>query len=376
MSDLSERLAALTPEQRRVLGQQMRRRAARTGTPPADGSAGGAPARQSLYFFASADTVSAREYYRFVLEAAERADAAGLHAVWLPERHFVDFGGHSPNPSVLAAAVAVRTERLRIRAGSVAAPLHHPARIAEDWAVVDNLSDGRAGISFASGWHPDDFVLARTDYAGRRADTVRIIEQVRAHWRGETLAHPTTAGGTAEVRTGPRPVQPELPVWLTSAGNGETFEAAGRAGCGVMTALLGQTLPVLRENIARYRAAWREAGHPGEGDVVVMVHAYVSDRPDLEDYLRSAMHGYLRAYRSQTTAPGEDEAVLLESAYLNFLQGPSLLGSPGKAAEVLGLLGTAGADEVGFLVDFGLPTEDVLAALPALFDCLPAERAR
>ncbi|WP_310722958.1 MupA/Atu3671 family FMN-dependent luciferase-like monooxygenase [Streptomyces sp. N2A] len=376
MSDLSERLAALTPEQRRVLGRQMRQRAARTGTPSADGAAGGAPARQSLYFFASADAVPAREYYRFVLDAAEQADAAGLHAVWLPERHFVDFGGHSPNPAVLAAAVAVRTERLRIRAGSVAAPLHHPARIAEDWAVVDNLSDGRAGISFASGWHPDDFVLARTDYAGRRADTLRIIEQVRAHWRGEALPHPTTAGGTAEVRTGPRPVQPELPVWLTSAGNGETFEAAARAGCGVMTALLGQTLPVLRENIARYRAAWRQAGHTGEGDVVVMVHAYVSDRPDLEDHLRPAMHGYLRAYRSQTTAPGEDEKVLLESAYLNFLQGPSLLGPPGKAAEVLGLLRTAGADEVGFLVDFGLPTEDVLAALPALFGCLPAERAR
>lgn len=376
MSDLSQRLAALTPEQRRVLGQEMRRRAARTETPPADGAAGGAPARQSLYFFASADTVSAREYYRFVLEAAERADAAGLHAVWLPERHFVDFGGHSPNPSVLAAAVAVRTERLRIRAGSVAAPLHHPARIAEDWSVVDNLSDGRAGISFASGWHPDDFVLARTDYAERRADTLRIIEQVRAHWRGEALRHPTTAGGTAEVRTGPRPVQPELPVWLTSAGHGETFEAAGRAGCGVMTALLGQTLPVLRENIARYRAAWTRAGHPGDGDVVVMVHAYVSDRPDLEDYLRPAMHGYLRAYRSQTATPDEDETVLLESAYLNFLQGPSLLGSPGKAAEVLGLLRTAGADEVGFLVDFGLPTDDVLAALPALFGCLPAERAR
>ncbi|MEU5600434.1 MupA/Atu3671 family FMN-dependent luciferase-like monooxygenase [Streptomyces lydicus] len=375
MNDLSQRLAALSPEQRRVLGQEMRRRAARTG-PAAAAETPGAPARQSLYFFASADTVSPQEYYRFVLDAAVQADAAGLNAVWLPERHFVDFGGHSPNPAVLAAAVAVRTENLQIRAGSVAAPLHHPARIAEDWSVVDNLSGGRSGISFASGWHPDDFVLARTDYADRRADTLRIIEQVRAHWRGEAVSHPTTAGGTASVRTGPRPVRPDLPVWLTSAGHGETFAAAGRAGYGVMTALLGQTLPVLRENIAGYRAAWREAGHAGDGDVVVMVHAHVSDRPDLEDYLRPAMHGYLRAYRSQTAASGEDEAVLLESAYLNFLQGPSLLGTPDKAAGVLGLLREAGADEVGFLVDFGLPTDDVLAALPALFACIPAERAR
>ncbi|MER7164257.1 LLM class flavin-dependent oxidoreductase, partial [Streptomyces lydicus] len=115
MNDLSQRLAALSPEQRRVLGQEMRRRAARTG-PAGAAETPGAPARQSLYFFASADTVSPQEYYRFVLDAAVQADAAGLNAVWLPERHFVDFGGHSPNPAVLAAAVAVRTENLQIRA--------------------------------------------------------------------------------------------------------------------------------------------------------------------------------------------------------------------------------------------------------------------
>ncbi|WP_333737125.1 MupA/Atu3671 family FMN-dependent luciferase-like monooxygenase [Streptomyces sp. IBSBF 2806] len=373
MTDLSHRLAALTPEQRRLLGRRLQNRTARE---PAGAAAAGVPERQSLYFFASADAVSAPEYYRFVLDAARQADTAGLHAVWLPERHFVDFGGHSPNPAVLAAAVAVQTERVQIRAGSVAAPLHHPARIAEDWSVVDNLSGGRAGISFASGWHPDDFVLARTDYAQRRETTLRIIDQVRAHWRGEKVSHPTTAGGTAAVRTGPAPVRRDMPVWLTSAGNSATFASAARAGLGVMTALLGQTMPQLRENIAHYREEWRRAGHPGDGDVVVMVHAYVSERADLEDFLRPAMHGYLRAYRSQTTAPGEDETLLLESAYLNYLAGPSLLGPAAKAAAVLGQLREAGADEVGFLVDFGLPTTEVLAALPALFACVPAERDR
>ncbi len=373
MTDLSRRLAALTPEQRRLLGRRLQHRTARE---PAEAAAAGAPERQSLYFFASADAVSAPEYYRFVLDAARQADTAGLHAVWLPERHFVDFGGHSPNPAVLAAAVAVQTEQVQIRAGSVAAPLHHPARIAEDWSVVDNLSGGRAGISFASGWHPDDFVLARTDYARRRETTLGIIDQVRAHWRGEKVSHPTTAGGTAAVRTGPAPVRRDMPVWLTSAGNSATFVSAARAGLGVMTALLGQTMPQLRENIAHYREEWRRAGHPGDGDVVVMVHAYVSERADLEDFLRPAMHGYLRAYRSQTTAPGEDETLLLESAYLNYLAGPSLLGPAAKAAAVLGQLREAGADEVGFLVDFGLPTAEVLAALPALFSCVPAERAR
>ncbi|MEV8032180.1 MupA/Atu3671 family FMN-dependent luciferase-like monooxygenase [Streptomyces sp. NPDC086182] len=375
MSDLSARLSALSPEQRLRLTQSMRRHTAQAAAASPEVSAARIPRRQSLYFFASADALSAQDYYPLVLEAAARADEAGLHAIWLPERHFVDFGGYSPNPAVLAAAVAARTSRLRIRAGSVAAPLQHPVRITEDWALVDNLSAGRAGISFASGWHPDDFVLARTDYQDRRAVTGRTIEQVRAHWRGDPVRHPSTAGGEVEVRTRPRPVQPELPVWLTAAGNPATFTEAGRAGYGIMTALLGQSMQALRENVDRYRHAWREADHPGDGDVVVMVHAYVSDRPDLEDFLRPAMHAYLRAFRSQTAAANQDDeldaSVLLESAYVDFLRGPSLLGDPAKARSVLAELGDAGADEVGFLVDFGLPAAEILAGLPALLALAP-----
>ncbi|MDQ0989115.1 MupA/Atu3671 family FMN-dependent luciferase-like monooxygenase [Streptomyces sp. V3I7] len=369
MSELSQRLQKLTPEQRKRLSENLRRREASPTAEPVGASQPKhvlLPKRQSLYFFASASAHAAADYYPLVLEAAKQADQAGLHAIWLPERHFVDFGGFSPNPAVLGAAVAVSTERLGIRAGSVAAPLQHPARITEDWALVDNLSGGRAGVSFASGWHPDDFVLAREDYADRREVTARTIEHVRAHWRGEAVSYPTTAGGKAEVRTQPRPVQAELPVWLTAAGNPATFEAAGRAGYGIMTALLGQTLKALRENVARYRAAWRAAGHEGDGDVVVMAHSYVSDRPDLEEFLRPAMHAYLRSFRSQTTESEQDEEVLLESAYLDFLQGPSLLGTPDKARAVLAELRDAGADEVGHLVDFGLPAADVLAGLPQL----------
>lgn len=369
MTDLSQRLQKLTPEQRKRLSENLRRREAGPATGPVPSEQRKPvllPKRQSLYFFASAGAHAAADYYPMVLEAAALADRAGLHAIWLPERHFVDFGGFSPNPAVLGAAVAASTERLGIRAGSVAAPLQHPVRITEDWALVDNLSGGRVGVSFASGWHPDDFVLAREDYADRREVTARTIENVRAHWRGDAVSYPTTAGGEAEVRTQPRPVQPELPVWLTAAGNPATFEAAGRAGYGIMTALLGQTLKALRENVARYRAAWRAAGHEGDGDVVVMVHAYVSGRPDLEQFLRPAMHGYLRSFRSQTTESEQDEEVLLESAYLDFLHGPSLLGTPEKARAVLAELRDAGADEVGHLIDFGLPAADVVAGLPEL----------
>lgn len=373
MSGIDERLGQLTPEQRETLRLRLRERARQA--PEAPGPQDPVPlVRLSLYFFPQARALAAPDYYSMMLRASEFADERGFHAAWFPERHFVDFGGSHPNPSVLAAAVAARTRRLKLRAGSVAAPLHHPVRIAEEWAVVDNLSGGRAGISFASGWHPDDFVLARDPHDERKKTLMRVAEQVRRLWAGERLTFPNTAGEASHVVTQPRPVQPVLPVWITAAGSPETFRAAGAAGYGVMTALLGQTLRQLRENVDRYRAARQDAGHDGRGDVVVMTHAHVSDDPGLEERLRPALHGYLSSYRAQTGGAGDDEQVLLEAAFQDYLSGPSLLGTRAKAGSVLARLAEAGADEVGCLIDFGLPPQDVLDGLPQLATLLPAAR--
>ena len=110
--------------------------------------------------------------------------------------------------------------------GSVVMPLHHPLRLSEEWSVVDNLSGGRVGMSFASGWNPDDFALSPDAYADRHEALFRGIEQVRRLWRGESI-NATGGRGNVSLRTYPAPVQRELPLWVTAAGNPRTFERAG-----------------------------------------------------------------------------------------------------------------------------------------------------
>ncbi|MFP5286291.1 MAG: MupA/Atu3671 family FMN-dependent luciferase-like monooxygenase, partial [Thermoanaerobaculia bacterium] len=153
----------------------------------------------SLFYFGSYDPDPRRDKYRLLLEGARFADTRGFSAVWIPERHFHAFGGLSPNPSVVAAALARETRRIGIRAGSVVLPLHHPVRVAEEWSVVDNLSGGRAGISIASGWHAGDFVLDPGAYAGRRDEVVRRLELVRRLWRGEAVPFPGPDGRELEA---------------------------------------------------------------------------------------------------------------------------------------------------------------------------------
>ena len=99
-------------------------------------------------------------------------------------------------------------------------------------------------------------------------------------WRGETVDLPGHDGAPVDVRTLPRPVQAELPIWLTSAGSPATFERAGTLGVNVLTHLLGQSVEQLAENIERYRAAWRAAGHEGEGRVTLMMHTYLDRDAD------------------------------------------------------------------------------------------------
>ncbi|MEM9224539.1 MAG: LLM class flavin-dependent oxidoreductase [Pseudomonadota bacterium] len=115
---------------------------------------GSARVRFGLFFFGN-DTPPADSdrspRYELLLAAAERTDTAGLEAIWTPERQFGVFGGRYPSPVATPLAIAVRTTQIAIRAGSLVLPLHHPVRVAEDWAVIDNLSGGRVGVSFASG---------------------------------------------------------------------------------------------------------------------------------------------------------------------------------------------------------------------------------
>src|SRR5215467_14670282 len=154
----------------------------------------------SLYFFSDDGATTTRGKYALILDATAFAEDNGFTAVWIPERHFQEFGGLHPNPSVLAAAIAARTRCIGIRAGSVALPLHHPVRAAQEWSMVDNLSNGRVAISLASGWHPDDFIFAPSDYERRKELMFENLGLIRRLWAGEEVDMSAMDGNSVPLR--------------------------------------------------------------------------------------------------------------------------------------------------------------------------------
>ncbi|HEV2089374.1 MAG TPA: MupA/Atu3671 family FMN-dependent luciferase-like monooxygenase [Cryptosporangiaceae bacterium] len=332
----------------------------------------------SLFFFAD-DTGTADDGYRLLLESARFADVNGFSAVWTPERHFHRFGGRYPNPAVTGAAVAAVTERVAVRAGSVVAPLHHPVRVAEEWSVVDNLSHGRVGVSFASGWHAGDYVIRPENYADRKSVMVDAVEIIQRLWRGEEVEFPDGTGEKRSVRIFPAPVQPELPIWITSSGSPETYRLAGRLGAGLLTYMLGQDHDTLARNIAAYRDELAEVyGEDARGHVVVMLHTMLgADRDEVLELVRQPFLRYLHssidlivktpglfpAGLDLNTLPERHKERLIGRAADRYVRTSSLFGTETDGLDVVGRLEDIGVDEIACLIDFGVPPDEVLRSL-------------
>ena len=338
----------------------------------------------SLFFFGS-EGIEGGGSYDVLLDVARYGDTNGFAAVWTPERHFHAFGGPFPNASVAGAALAAVTENIGIRSGSCVVPLHHPIRIAEEWAVVDQLSHGRVGLSMAAGWHPDDFVLRPQNFKQPKSDFIDQVNQVRALWRGETVAFEGPVGDV-DVVTLPRPVQAELPVWYTTAGNIESYELAAKEGMFLLTHLLGQTLEEVAVKVAAYRKAWADAGHAGRGSVALMLHTFVTADPSIvRDTVREPMKAYLRdsiglvkehasAFPTfdptKTEADGalagltpEDLEALLEVSFSRYYETSGLFGSVSEAIAFAETVEQIDVDEIAALVDFGIDGATVLENL-------------
>jgi natural product biosynthesis luciferase-like monooxygenase protein len=407
MSEHSKLLAGLTPAQRKHLAQRLAKEGKETRLADisavahgptteteqiADASRGEAapPQRRakgmdmSLLFFSGDGMTQRAGKYRLLLESAKFADQHNFCAVWTPERHFQSFGGLYPNPSVLGAAISTITSRIQIRAGSVVVPLHNPIRVAEEWAVVDNLSGGRVALSFASGYHPGDFILFPESYQDRREITYRNIEIIRRLWAGEAVNFKNVEGEDEPVTILPRPLQPELPVWLTSSSSAATWVKAGELGANILTglpAIGADPFQSLAERIALYRQTRAAHGHDARaGKVAVMLHAYVHQEMEVvRERVRAPLSAYLRTFMAQgerliprDVNPGvehsraEDKDALVSFAFNQFLNHHSLLGDPERCAGMITRLQAIGVDEVACLIDFGLDVETVLDGLVLL----------
>src|SRR5436305_254741 len=197
--------------------------------------------------------------HAFTLEACEEADRLGAHSLWFTEHHRFD-DGYLTQPLAFAAAAAARTSRARLGTAVVVAPLHHPAEIAEQAALVDLISGGRLDLGLGAGYRAPEYELYGTPEERRRAVTDQRARDVRRLWAD---------GGVT-----PQPIQSPVPLWMGYLGP-QGARRAGLLGAGLLAAD-----PQLWEP---YRAGRAEGGHdPASGRMAGGIQGWVSEDPEAD----------------------------------------------------------------------------------------------
>jgi probable F420-dependent oxidoreductase len=213
--------------------------------------------------------------YEASLRQVARADALGYRWLNVTEHH-VSADGYLPASLPVLAAFAAVTHRIGLSTGMIILPLAHPVRLAEEAAVVDNLSGGRLALGVAAGYRDVEFEVFGVDRStrGRRMD--ESLDVLRLAWTGEPFSFSGQTIELPEIVVAPKPVQhPHPPIWV-----GGVSTVALRRGLGFDSPLCpggSESLTEVRDDITRYRLLRAEAGLTTPPRVVLPRLAVVAD---------------------------------------------------------------------------------------------------
>lgn len=175
------------------------------------------------------DPRSHAELYADTLELAELADHGGFHSFWLAEHHGAQ-DGYNPALLPFLAAVAARTRRIELGTAVMLAPFHDPLRVAEDAAVIDNISGGRLNVGLGLGWAPEEYRMFGVVSKGRGKRLEEFAQVVRAAWTQDRFTFRGAHLRYDDVSVTPKPAR-QIPIWL--GGNADAaLERAIRFGDG------------------------------------------------------------------------------------------------------------------------------------------------
>jgi len=262
------------------------------------------------------DTRSAADYYRDVLEISSLADSMGLEYVKMTEHYLGEYGGYCPSPLTFLAAVAARTERIRLLTGALLPAFHHPIQLAAHVAMVDAISGGRVEAGFGRAWMPYEFEALGVPIDESRERYEATIEAVLRLWTEEKVTAATPFFEFRDATSLPPVLQrPHPPVWGAAVKAPETFTWLATRGFGVMLALppLNRFAGLRRPLVDAYLSTFAATRGPGEQPrVALSIPLYVA-RTD-EEAFREAEPFY-REYLRVWSQAAETWSTTSSSAY-------------------------------------------------------------
>ena len=204
----------------------------------------------------------------------DAAEDWGIDEAWLSEVHFAPTRTVLSSPAVIASSIATRTERLRVGTAVSVLPLGNPLRIAEEMATVDQIAEGRFDFGIGRSAFPRAYDVYGIPYEESRGRFEEALEVILEAWKGEAFSYHGEYFQIESAHISPTPFTQPHPPLRVAATTEETFPRMGQQGMPIFVGLRGMDVDDLRVNLQKYREAWQQAGHAGEGDVSLRIPIY------------------------------------------------------------------------------------------------------
>jgi alkanesulfonate monooxygenase SsuD/methylene tetrahydromethanopterin reductase-like flavin-dependent oxidoreductase (luciferase family) len=301
--------------------------------------------------FPSLDDRADAEAFAEALDVVDAAERWGLDVMWLAELHFDPARSVLSSPMCVASAIAARTRRIRIGIAVQVLPLGNPLRIAEEAATVDQLSQGRLIFGVGRSGVAKTYEAYNVPYAESRDRFTETLEIIERAWSTRVLSYAGRYYRFDDVTVTPRPFQPGGPPIRVAATSADTFVTIGQQGKPIFLAIRHEDARMFAPQIATYRKAWRDAGHPGEGAVYLRAPGYLAATAAAAraEYEASLTHYYraqgalLADSARRAGVDGADRRAataerLMTITYDEALLGSVLVGTPDSVSEQLHVL--------------------------------------
>lgn len=228
-----------------------------------------------LHLFENPEGFTEHEVVKNQMELMIEAERLGYDSVMPAEHHFSEYG-YCASPQVSLAAVAARTSKIRLGTGVVVLPFHNPVRVAEDFAFIDLMSDGRVDLGVGRGYQPMEYKGFGMDQTHSREIFREGMEVIHKCWTEDRFSYNGKYYQFDDICVRPKPLQkPHPPIYMAVL-SPETFRIAGRSGYNVlMSTVFGLTPELAKEGMANYREGRHEGGHdPKAGKIACLIMVY------------------------------------------------------------------------------------------------------
>ncbi len=214
------------------------------------------------------------DLYKNSLEQVRLAESVGFDSAWISEHHFLD-DGYCPSPAVAAAAMAAVTSKIRIGSAGIILPLQNPVRVAEDAAVVDNISNGRFDLGVVLGYRKEEYDGMGVPMIERPSRMEEGLEVLGKALSGEKFSYEGRRFKYENTTVTPKPVQKPVPLYV-GAFEEPAIRRAGRFGLPLLIGP-GRTVSMVRDTLGYYNDEAKKAGKdPDAVEHILLRETFVS----------------------------------------------------------------------------------------------------